>query len=107
MLSILGLYLYFGVTSFVDAPQRRRDLKVNLIDYLENHLSVRMKEVDVSRKTLEGMEKKESALVLEAKEKGGREELQKQTNPAQKEIFTQKEAEEIERLVKELFITQT
>ena len=40
--SFFGLYLYFSVTSVVDIKEKRRVLKVNLVDYLENHLSARI-----------------------------------------------------------------
>ncbi len=40
--SMLELYLYFAVTTILDIKGKRKFLKVNLIDYLENHLSNRM-----------------------------------------------------------------
>ena len=40
--SLLELYLYFPITTMLDIKGRRKFLKVNLIDYLENHLSNRM-----------------------------------------------------------------
>lgn len=40
--SLLELYLYFAITTILDIKGRRKFLKVNLIDYLENHLSNRM-----------------------------------------------------------------
>ena len=40
--SLLELYLYFAITTMLDIKGRRKFLKVNLIDYLENHLSNRM-----------------------------------------------------------------
>lgn len=49
--SFWGLYLYFSVSSGVDINSKKRILKINLIDYLENHFSVRM---DV---TMDHMEK--------------------------------------------------
>ncbi len=42
IVSLLGLYLYFSVSSLVDLKGKRRVLKVNLVDYLENHLASRM-----------------------------------------------------------------
>lgn len=42
IVSFLGLYLYFSVSSVVDVKTQKRVLKVNLVDYLENHLSARM-----------------------------------------------------------------
>ncbi len=40
--SFIGLYLYFSVSTVVDIRGKRRALKVNLVDYLENHLSARI-----------------------------------------------------------------
>lgn len=42
IISFLALYLYFSVSSVVDIKGRKRVLKVNLVDYLENHLSARI-----------------------------------------------------------------
>ncbi len=42
IVSFLGLYLYFTVSTLVDVKGKRRVLKVNLVDYLENHLSSRI-----------------------------------------------------------------
>jgi hypothetical protein len=39
---LLGLYAYFSLSSLVDIKGKKRILKVNLIDYLENHLSSRI-----------------------------------------------------------------
>ena len=36
--SFLGLYLYFSLSAMIDIKGKRRVLKTNLIDYLENHL---------------------------------------------------------------------
>lgn len=35
----MSLYLYFSVSSIVNIKGKRRILKINLVDYLENHLS--------------------------------------------------------------------
>lgn len=40
--SFLGLYLYFSLSAMMDIKGKRRVLKTNLIDYLENHLSGRI-----------------------------------------------------------------
>lgn len=37
--SMFGLYVYFSVSSLVDAKGRAQMLRINLIDYLENHLA--------------------------------------------------------------------
>lgn len=38
----LGMYLYFSLSAMMDIKGKRRVLKTNLIDYLENHLSGRI-----------------------------------------------------------------
>ena len=40
--SFVSLYLYFSISTVVDIKGRRRILKINLVDYLENHLSARI-----------------------------------------------------------------
>lgn len=42
IVSFLGLYLYFSISTVVDIKGKKRILKVNLVDYLENHLSARI-----------------------------------------------------------------
>lgn len=37
--SMFGLYVYFSVASLVDIKGRSQQLRINLIDYLENHLA--------------------------------------------------------------------
>ena len=48
--SLLELYLFFSVTTLVDVRGYKRILKINLVDYLENHLSAR---IDVTDKDIE------------------------------------------------------
>lgn len=50
IVSFVGLYLYFSVSTVVDIRGKRRVLKVNLVDYLENHLSAR---IDVTENDME------------------------------------------------------
>ncbi len=40
--TFINLYIYFSVSAVIDLRGKRRILKVNLIDFLENHLSARM-----------------------------------------------------------------
>ncbi len=42
IMSFIGLYLYFSISTVVDIKTHKRILKVNLVDYLENHLSARI-----------------------------------------------------------------
>lgn len=50
IVSFLGLYLYFSVSTVTDIKGKKRVLKVNLVDYLENHLSPR---IDVTKQDIE------------------------------------------------------
>lgn len=50
IVSFLGLYLYFSVSTVADIKGKRRMLKINLVDYLENHLASRM---NVTRRDME------------------------------------------------------
>lgn len=54
IMSFLGLYLYFSVSSLVDLKGKKRILKVNLVDYLENHLSARIGVTERDMKMLYG-----------------------------------------------------
>ncbi|MBE5884574.1 MAG: hypothetical protein E7291_09240 [Lachnospiraceae bacterium] len=50
IVSFFGLYLYFSISTVVDVKGKKRVLKVNLVDYLENHLSAR---IDVTAQDME------------------------------------------------------
>ncbi len=43
IVSFLGMYVFFAVSGIVDVNGRRRVLKTHLVDYLENHMSNRLK----------------------------------------------------------------
>lgn len=57
IVSFAGIYLYFSVSAVVDIKSRKRILKVNLVDYLENHLAVRMGVTESDMKMLYGDER--------------------------------------------------
>lgn len=42
IVSFLELYLYFFISTILNVKGKKRVLKVNLVDYLENHLSARI-----------------------------------------------------------------
>ena len=50
IVSFFGLYVYFSVSTVVDVRGKKRVLKVNLVDYLENHLSPR---IEITRQDIE------------------------------------------------------
>ncbi len=53
IVSMFGLYLYFAVSGFVDLSEKKRILKINLVDYLENHMSTKLEDLEDSIKKLE------------------------------------------------------
>lgn len=58
LISILGLYLYFSISGIVDIQEKRRILKTNLTDYLENHYAPRL-ETERENAMEEGIKKRE------------------------------------------------
>lgn len=50
IVSFFGMYIYFSVSTIVDVKGKRRVLKVNLVDYLENHFAPR---INVTKRDLE------------------------------------------------------
>lgn len=46
IVSFLGMYLYFAISAIADIKGRRRILKTNLVDYLENHMVSRLAQSD-------------------------------------------------------------
>lgn len=42
IISLLGIYLYLSIMSIVDMPNRRKMLKTNITDYLENTVAQRL-----------------------------------------------------------------
>lgn len=84
IISMLELYLYFVVSEFVDIEEKRRELKINLVDYLENHMGNKLVDLEDSVKKLNeaenvfvGDEKRafQEAIVQNRKDKAELEEL--------------------------------
>ena len=60
---MIELYAYFSVAAIVDIKQKRKALKINLIDYLENHLSNRMQVTKEDIRMLYGEGEKKPELI--------------------------------------------
>lgn len=81
IVSFLGLYVYFSVATVVDISGKRRALKTNLVDYLENHLSAQIHVTrqdinmlygeNVSDAAESGLAKASNISLAEAPNKGG------------------------------------
>lgn len=56
IVSFVGLYAYFSISTVVDVKGKKRVLRVNLVDYLENHLSAK---IDVTQDDIDMLYGKE------------------------------------------------
>lgn len=108
IVSFLGLYVYFSVSTVVDIKGKRKILRVNLIDYLENHLSPR---INVTRRDMEMLYGDATYVEASGKRRKGVELMpigSRETVPEQKEQPVPESAEvteeELEALLKE-FLT--
>lgn len=116
IVSFLGLYLYFAVSSIADIKGRRRVLKTNLVDYLENHMVNRLAQKDplteeesAGRKAAARENRQKNGIELMPVH-GGVRERAKNVQPKEEEdeeenrLFTRSEEKELEELLKE-FLT--
>lgn len=103
ILSFLGLYLYFSVTSLVDTQTKRDVLRTNLVDYLENHmvnrLSLNLEEIEKTEKAAP-----ERAVNTENAENAEISSVQKTEKPLKIKAFGKAEEEELEELLKEFLV---
>ena len=94
IVSFLGLYVYFAVSTIVDVKGKRRVLKVNLVDYLENHLSARIDVTDRDIQMLYGQD-------WVAK---NRENKVQSRRKMEQDGFTKEQEQELEELLLEFLI---
>lgn len=111
VISFLGLYCYFAISSLIDIPGKINILRINLVDYLENHLAGRLEQTKLDMR-LVGMEKdntdepdpkkeekKQTAKTLEAPQN---DDFRMPSEPPKNiPAFTPSEAEELELLLRE------
>jgi len=97
LISFLGLYCYFAVSSLVDIPGKIKILRTNLIDYLENHLASRLEQTQLDMRMIQP----ESSEAPAQKDKPA---APLPENTENSPAFTSSEAEELELLLKE-FLT--
>lgn len=96
VMAFIMLYAYFSVSAAVDLKGKREVLKTNLIDYLENNISVRIPQSKKEQERLDALE--EQAGMNASKENGGRkvsaaEEVKKQAQIADFAAHKRKEEE--------------
>lgn len=108
IISFLGLYCYFAISSFVDISGKTQILRTNLIDYLENHLVSRLEQTTLDMKLVQGEDTalKEGVQTEEnAKIREGVQEMKKKEQDRQEEtILSHTEAQELESLLKEFLV---
>ena len=97
IISLFGIYAYLSISSIVDIPSRRKTLKINLTDYLENHVAQRLEH---------GMLEKEK-LLWELSQNDKKDKVKESKadavnkNIAKKDInFSKEDAKELEGLLK-------
>lgn len=101
LVSFLGLYCYFAVSSLVDIPGKIRILRTNLIDFLENHLASRLEQTQLDMRMIQT----ESSERSSQKDKpAGSLDPSPARHTENSPAFTSSEAEELELLLKE-FLT--
>ena len=96
IISFLGLYCYFAISSLVDISGKTKILRTNLIDYLENHLANRLEQTSLDLKLVEGKETdKEEKTSPEISEN------MDMQNKQESSLLSHTEAKELESLLKE------
>lgn len=99
IISFLGLYCYFAISSLVDVSRKTEILRTNLIDYLENHLESRREQTALDMKLVSGeadsaSDKESSKLAYNT---------EPETTKAS-DTFSPGEAKELEALLREFLV---
>lgn len=106
VISFLGLYCYFAVSSLIDIPSKTKILHTNLVDYLENHMANRLEQAKFDMQLINMDEpddingSKDNPILHTDNTKNSGKRPYTQNSPA----FSKSEAEELENLLKE-FLT--
>lgn len=61
IVSFLGLYCYFAISSLIDIPGKVNILRINLVDYLENHLANRLGQTELDMQLIKPSEEQKTA----------------------------------------------
>ncbi len=90
IISFSGLYLYFSISTIVDIKGRTRILKVNIVDYLENHMVTRLSipEMEMILEEDKPVKKEKGVRVIQKEEK-------------EDKIFSKLDQRELEELLRE------
>ncbi len=102
IISLLGIYLYLSIMSIVDMPNRRKMLKTNIMDYLENTVAQRLEHGIMEKEKLlwEIAQEKDARLSDKEEDVWEGEELEKVKTP----VFTADETRELEELLRGIIL---
>lgn len=101
VISFLGLYCYFAVSSLVDIPGKINILRINLVDYLENHLANRLEQTELDMQLIKADKPVPPATENPAPETASA--ISQDSAPD----FSDREIEELELLLQEIATTFT
>lgn len=101
VVSFLGLYCYFAVSSLVDIPGKINILRINLVDYLENHLANRLEQTELDMQLVASDNPEPPAAENPAPEAASA--ISQESAPD----FSDREIEELELLLQEIATTFT
>ena len=94
VMSFLGLYCYFAVASLIDVPGKINILRINLVDYLENHLANRLEQTELDMQLIQP----------DSKQSTEEHKTNKSSNEQNSPIFSGPEMEELELLLQEFLL---
>lgn len=94
VVSFLGLYSYFAAVSLIDIPGKVNILRINLVDYLENHMANRLEQTELDMQLIQSNQKET------ANETTHNDTVTNKNSP----IFSGEEMEELESLLQEFLL---
>ena len=92
--SFLGLYCYFATASLIDIPGKINILRINLVDYLENHMANRLEQAALDMRMIQPDEKASNET----------HNLEQTATQQDSPSFSGEEMEELESLLQELLL---
>lgn len=91
IISFLGLYVFFSISGLVDIQGKRERLKINLVDYLENHMANKLRQSAIDWAEITGGEKADNAGAVKEAEKADK--LEKSSAETRNSLETKRDIE--------------
>ncbi len=91
IISFLGLYVFFSISGLVDIQGKRERLKINLVDYLENHMANKLRQSAIDWAEITGGEKADNAGAVKEAEKADK--LEKSSAETRSSLETKRDIE--------------